>query len=46
MTAKFITGTESLDNFDAYQKNVYNMGMQDCLDIQQAALERYYARVK
>lgn len=46
MTAKFITGTESLDHFDAYLKNVYNMGMQDCLDIQQAALERYYARVK
>ena len=46
MTAKFITGTESLDNFDDYVKNVYSMGMQNCLDIQQEALDRYNARVK
>lgn len=44
-TAKFITGTRSLDEFDSYLQTVWNMGMQDCLDIQQAALERYNARV-
>ena len=46
MTNKFILGTESLDNFDDYVKNVYSMGMQNCLDIQQEALDRYNARVK
>ena len=44
MVLKFIFGTESLDNFDTYVKNIENMGLQRALEIQSAALERYNAR--
>lgn len=44
MTLKFIFGTESLDNFDAYVKNIENMGLARALEIQNAALDRYNAR--
>lgn len=44
MTLKFIFGTESLDNFDTYVKNIENMGLARALEIQNAALERYNAR--
>ncbi|MCI8517734.1 MAG: extracellular solute-binding protein [Hungatella sp.] len=44
MTLKFIFGTESLDNFDEYVKNIENMGLSRALEIQNAALERYNAR--
>lgn len=44
MTLKFIFGTESLDKFDGYVKNIENMGLSRALEIQNAALERYNAR--
>lgn len=44
MTLKFIFGTESLDNFDEYVKNIENMGLSRALEIQNAALGRYNAR--
>lgn len=44
MFAKFIMGQESLDNFDKYVDNLYGMGLQDVLDIQNAAVERYKNR--
>lgn len=44
MTLKFMFGTESLDNFDAYVQNIKNMGLDRALEIQNAALERYNAR--
>lgn len=44
MVLKFIFGTESLDNFDTYVKNIENMGLDRALEIQRAALERYNAR--
>ncbi len=44
MTLKFIFGTESLDNFDTYVKNMENMGLARALEIQNAALDRYNAR--
>ena len=44
MTLKFIFGTESLDNFDTYVKNIENMGLARALEIQNAALARYNAR--
>lgn len=42
--AKVIIGEESLDNWDTYVSNIYNMGLQDALDAYQAAYERYLAR--
>jgi putative aldouronate transport system substrate-binding protein len=44
MILKFITGQVSLDEFDAYVKNIENMGLARALEIQNAALERYNAR--
>lgn len=44
MVLKFIFGTETLDNFDTYVKNIENMGLARALEIQNAALERYNAR--
>jgi len=44
MTLKFMFGTESLDKFDDYVKNIKNMGLDRALEIQNAALERYNSR--
>lgn len=44
MGLKYMTGDESLDNFDAYVEELNSMGLQECLDIQQAAYERYMAK--
>ena len=44
MEIKFILGTESLDNFDAYVETLQKMGLARALEIQNAALERYNAR--
>ena len=44
MVPKFVMGVESLDNFDAFVEKLYEMGIQEMIDIKQAALNRYYAR--
>lgn len=44
MTLKFIFGDESLDNFDQYVETLNSLGLERALEIQNAALERYYAR--
>lgn len=44
MIIKFIFGTESLENFDTYVKNIENMGLARALEIENAALERYNSR--
>ncbi|HZG87870.1 extracellular solute-binding protein [Paenibacillus sp.] len=44
MLLKFITGRESLDNFDAYVERLYQMNLEEAISIQQAALERYKQR--
>ena len=44
--SQFITGAMDLAKWDEYVKTVWEMGLQDCIDIQQAALARYYARGK
>ncbi len=44
MTLKFMFGTESMDNFDTYVKNIENMGLARALEIQNAALDRYNSR--
>lgn len=40
MTAKFIIGEESLDNFDAYQEGLKKMHIEEWLEVQQAAVDR------
>ena len=45
MTLKFITGVEDIDaGWDKYIATLENFGLQTMLDIQQAALERYYQK--
>lgn len=44
MRIKFIMGETSLDEFDAYVKQIEAMGAADVIAIQQAALDRYNAR--
>lgn len=44
MMYKFIAGTESLDNWDAYLANYENIGLSRALEIMQAAYDRYLAR--
>lgn len=41
MFTKFIMGTESIDNFDTYLKNLKDMGLDRVLEIYNAALKRY-----
>jgi putative aldouronate transport system substrate-binding protein len=44
MTAKFITGTEPLERFDAYVTKVKSLGIDDAVAIMQASLTRFSAR--
>lgn len=44
MFMKFVLGTESLDNFDAYLVQLKNMGVERAIEIRQAALDRFNAR--
>lgn len=38
---KFMTGEESLDNFDAYLEELNKMGLEEAVSIQQAAYDRF-----
>lgn len=44
MFLRFVTGVESLDNFDEYVERVRSLGIDEAIAIQQAALERFNAR--
>lgn len=44
MTLKYITGQESLDNWDEYCDYIWGLGLQDAVDIEQDVLDRYNAR--
>ena len=44
MALKFVTGDESLDGFDKFVEKLNSMGLQECLDLQQAAYDRYMAQ--
>ena len=44
MYLKFVLGTESLDNFDAYLNTLKDMGIDRVLEIKQNQLDRYNAR--
>ena len=41
---KFITGERSLDEYDSYRDTLKSMGIEKCIALQQAALDRYNAR--
>ncbi len=41
---KFINGEKSLDDYDAYVETLKGMGIDRCVELQQAALTRYNAR--
>jgi putative aldouronate transport system substrate-binding protein len=40
----YISGQQSMDSWDDYVQTLWDMGVQDLIDIQQAALDRYIAR--
>lgn len=44
MTLKFITGQESLDNWDQYCDYIQGLGLQNAADIEQTIVDRYNAR--
>ena len=44
MALKFITGEESLDNYDAFIETLNSMGMERMLEIRQTAYDRFLAR--
>ena len=44
MTFKFITGQESLENFDSFVEQIKAQGIEDAIQIKQDALDRYLAR--
>lgn len=44
MTMKFITGSESLDNYDAYLANLKKIGVEDYIAAYQTAYDRYSQR--
>ena len=44
MRDKFIMGLEPLENYDGFVSTLYDMGLQEVLDIQQDALDRYNNR--
>ena len=41
---KYLVGEESLDTFDSFVAKLYDMGLQEVLDINQAAYDRFLAR--
>jgi putative aldouronate transport system substrate-binding protein len=41
---KFIKGERSLDEYDAYRQTLRDMGIDRCIALQQAALDRYNKR--
>ncbi|QAY67933.1 extracellular solute-binding protein [Paenibacillus protaetiae] len=44
MFDKFVMGAEPLDNFDKFVKTIQGMGIQEALDIEQTAYDRYLKR--
>lgn len=42
--ARFVTGDNSMDEWDAFVAHIMEMGLEDCIAIKQAAVDRYYGR--
>ena len=43
-TVKFITGEQSLDDYDAFREQLKTYNIDRCIELKQAALDRYNAR--
>ena len=43
-TLKFITGTRPMEEYDQFVEDIRTYKIEECLKIQQAALDRYNAR--
>ena len=43
-TVKFITGEQSLDDYDAFAEQLRTYNIDRCIELKQAALDRYNAR--
>ena len=43
-TVRYIMGSESMDTWDKFMADLESYNLQRCIDIQQAALDRYNAR--
>ncbi len=41
---KYVVGEESLDSLDSFVEELYTIGVQDCIDAWQSALDRYNAQ--
>lgn len=44
MVPSFIIGAEPLDSWDSFVENIKAMGIDECIAVEQAALDRYIAR--
>ena len=45
-TVKFIMGTKSMDEYDSFLEQLHTFGIDRCIELKQAALDRYNARGK
>lgn len=41
---KFAVGEKSMDQWDSFIEDIYNLGIERCIEIKQAAVDRYYER--
>ena len=41
---KFATGEEDMSQYESFVSTLYDMGMQEAIDLKQAAYDRYAAR--
>lgn len=44
MILKFITGAEDLSGYEAFKQQLIDMGIETCIEMKQASLDRYLAR--
>lgn len=44
IVVKFITGAEPLSSFETFRENIYNLGIEEAIQIKQAGYDRYLAR--
>lgn len=41
---QFAVGDKPMDEWDAFVESIYDLGIEECLEIQQTAVDRYYER--
>ena len=44
IVVKFITGTEPLTNFETFRQTIYDLGIEEAIQIKQNGFDRYLAR--